>query len=512
MKIIIKENQYKSLHNSLNEQWPALVTALRSLLSTDPNSYRYLARNLDNLLLGNPPKVRRRVSPTAGASYTLNDGQSILQAYMRGHLTTDEAAEVVKSIFKSSTNDDIIESISKYFVEVDSDFIRKFKSGSLSFDDLSQEYGIRQSQAIRKAILEVSPLNYKYLTIFGDLDPSVAGKIVDKALVHAASKNVNIALKASTDKGKEVVLTNREDILQAVMNGRLTDFYELKKMIINSIPTGPLANPDPALTFVKNKIITDLTADDLIKVFEGKSIQEIKSSLSKDGITNPEVSSAIFKKLNPAGGAVTGFWSGVKADSAGKMIFRILLNKATISSAQTANPVFKNIDQEDFKKLLFWSVTGLGDYQKVKSIFNTYGKGAATANVIGQYVWSYISSAITVLALKTLRMAFLSIFSEKQIFPDEFTAWAAFVNQELLNLKNFAAGPIGRILVELVDWMWEKSPGGKLPVKVYQIIDRIEELLGIAEEKMENARENLPLNPDGTIVESGEEEINTGRD
>jgi hypothetical protein len=29
---------------------------------------------------------------------------------------------------------------------------------------------------------------------------------------------------------------------------------------------------------------------------------------------------------------------------------------------------------------------------------------------------------------------------------------------------------------------------------------------------MENARENLPLNPDGTIVESGEEEINTGRD
>jgi DNA polymerase III alpha subunit (gram-positive type) len=30
-------------------------------------------------------------------------------------------------------------------------------------------------------------------------------------------------------------------------------------MIINSIPTGPVANPDPSLTFVKNKIITDLT-------------------------------------------------------------------------------------------------------------------------------------------------------------------------------------------------------------------------------------------------------------
>ena len=64
MKIIIKENQYKSLYNSLNEQWPGLVTALRGLLSTDPNSYRYLARNLDNLLLGNPPKVRRRLSPS----------------------------------------------------------------------------------------------------------------------------------------------------------------------------------------------------------------------------------------------------------------------------------------------------------------------------------------------------------------------------------------------------------------------------------------------------------------
>lgn len=506
MRIIIKENQYKALYNSLNEQWPGLVTALRNLFSSDPNTYRNLARNLDNLLLGNPPKVRRRLTPTAGSSYTLNDGQAILQAYMRGHLTTDEAAEVVKSIFKSATDEEIINSVGKYFVEVDSEFVRKFRTGSLSFDDLTQEYGARQAQAIRKALLEVSPLSYKYITIFGDLNPDVAARIIDKALTHAASKNVNIALKATSDKGKEIVLTNREDILPAVISGKLTDFYELKKMIINSIPTGPVANPDPALTFVKNKIISDLTADDLIKGFEGKSIQEIKSSIAKDGITNPEVASAIFRKLNPFGGAVDAFWKGIGADSAGKMITRIMLNKAAISSAQNANPVFKNIDQEDFKKLLVWSVTGIGDYQKVRSILSTFGKGPATANVLGQYVYAYISSSITVFALKTLWMAIKSIFSDKQIFPNEWTAWAAFLQQEFLNSNNFMTGPIGRILLELGQWMWNKSPGGKLPVQVYQILDKLQELIGIAEKKVEDARENLPLNPDGTIVQTSSEE------
>lgn len=506
MRIIIKENQYKTLYNSLNEQWPGLVTALRNLFSSDPNTYRYLARNLDNLLLGNPPKVRRRLTPTAGSSYTLNDGQAILQAYMRGHLTTDEAAEVVKSIFKSATDEEIIKSIGKYFVEVDSDFVRKFRTGSLSFDDLTQEYGARQAQAIRKALLEVSPLSYKYVTVFGDLNPDVAARIIDKALTHAASKNVNIALKATSDKGKEVVLTNREDILPAVISGRLTDFYELKKMIINSIPTGPVANPDPALTFVKNKIIADLTADDLIKVFEGKSLQEIKSSINKDGITNPEVASAIFRKLNPAGGAVDAFWKGLGADSAGKIILRILMNKMSISSVQTANPVFKNIDQEDFKKLLVWSLTGIGDYQKVRSIINTFGKGPGAANALGQYVYAYISSSFTVFLLKTLAMAITSAFSEKQIFPNEWTAWAAFVQQEFLKKDNLFAGPIGRILFELGQFVWEKSPGGRLPVEVYKILNRIKEEIGIAEEKVEDARRNLPTNSDGTIVQTPSEQ------
>jgi hypothetical protein len=80
-----------------------------------------------------------------------------------------------------------------------------------------------------------------------------------------------------------------------------------------------------------------------------------------------------------------------------------------------------------------------------------------------------------------------------------------------LRTNNIFAGPIARILVELGQWLWEKSPGGKLPVEVYKILDRIQEMIGIAEGEMEDARQNLPLNTDGTIIESpNQEEVNTG--
>lgn len=497
MKILIKERQYKLLSKVLNESVPQkVVSALVDLLQSSRPSYDELARRLNVLVDPNNPLINRRIS-SGGASYTLNTGQDVLAAYRGGHLPIDEAEDVLKFIFRQSTDDKLTESIANHLVEIDPNFLINFKNGTLNFSNLEQTYGVRQSQALAKAIKTINPISSKYKSIFGDINTNEALKIIDDAIVDAGNKNIDVVLRGKDSNGKEAIYTNADEILAALIDGNITELVKLKVYIINSIPQGPLQNR--AKVYVRDEIIKAFTTAENLRGLDKKSVKEIDDTLRKNlGITNPAVSQAMWKKINPYKGTGTGFVQGITAQGPWDyMVYNRLNSKNLINS----NPLFEKISGEDFKKLLVWAFTGVGDYQKMKSIYKIYGWPATMWNFGGQYLKAYIVSATTVWVLKAFANWLSTAGSDKQVFPDEVTALQNFFSKENLFENTFIIGIASRILWELGQWMYRVAPGGKLPVYVYQIKDWIKNRLKSEEQTMDTLRRQLP-NPDDTSTET----------
>jgi hypothetical protein len=515
MKILIKERQYELLTKVLNESAvPARVlSALTDLLQISRPSYDELARKLTVLVDPNNPMITRRVS-RQGSSYNLNTGQDVLAAYMRGHLTDEDAAEVLTYMFKESTDDKLTEAIAKYLVEVaDPNFLIKFKNGTLNFNDLTTNYGARQSQSIKNAILAINPIDGRYKSIFGsNLETTDALRIIDDAIVNANNKNVDVVLKGKGLDGKETPFVTSEEILSALIDGRLYDIVKLKTHIINSIPSGPIA--DSAKKFVKNKIIETYTTAENLRGLERKSVREIEDNLRTNlGITNPDVAKTMWSKLNPLQGAGTGFKQGFTAQGPWDYL---VWNRLDSDAVLSTNPLFTKFKSGDKKKLLVWAFTGVGDIGKMKSIYQTYGWPATMWNLGGQYLKAYIASATTVWVLKAFANWISTASSNKEVFPDEVTALQNFFSKENLFENTFIVGIASRILWELGQWMYSVSPGGKLPVFVYQIQDWFKRQIQREEQNMNTLREQLPNLETPSNQNSGTSDpqtpVNTGRD
>lgn len=505
MKILIKERQYELLTKVLNESVPARVlSALTDLLQISRPSYDELARRLTVLIDPNNPVINRRIQ-RGSSSYTLNTGQDVLAAYMRGHLPINEAEDVLKFMFRQSTDDALTEAIAKHLVEIDPNFLIKFKNGTLDFNNLTTTYGARQSQAIKNAILAISPIDGRYKSIFGsNLETTDALRIIDDAIVNANNKNVDVVLKGKGLDGKETPFVTAEEILSALIDGRLYDIVKLKTHIINSIPPGPIA--DSAKKFVKNKIIETFTTAENLRGLDKKSVREIEDNLRTNlGITNPDVAKTMWSKLNPLQGAGTGFKQGLTAQGPWDYL---VWNRFDSDNVLSTNPLFNKFKSGDKKKLLVWAFTGVGDIGKMKSIYQTYGWPAAMWNLGGQYLKAYIASATTVWVLKAFINWLSTASSNKEVFPDEVTALQNFFSTENLFENTFIVGIASRILWELGQWMLSVSPGGKLPVFIYQIQERLKQMLQREEQNMNTLREQLP----DLETPSNETPVDTGRD
>lgn len=507
MKILIKERQYKLLKKVLNESGaPArVVAALTDLLQGTRQSYDELGRKLTVLVDPNNPVINRRVS-SGGAAYNLNTGQDVLTAYKGGMLSNDDAATVLTYMFKESTDDKLTEAIAKHLVEsADPNFVIKFKNGTLDFNKLEADYGVRQSLAIKNAILGINPIDSRYKSIFGsNLETTDALRIIDDAIVNANNKNVDVVLRGKGLDGRETPFVTAEEILSALIDGRLYDIVKLKTHIINSIPPGPIS--DSAKKFVKNKIIETFTTAENLRGLDKKSVREIEDNLRTNmGITNPDVAKAMWSKLNPLQGTGTGFKQGLTAQGPWDYM---VWNRFDSDNVLSTNPLFNKFKTGDKKKLLAWAFTGVGDIGQLTSIFRTYGWPAAIFNFGGQYLKAYIASATTVWVLKALINWVSTASSNKEVFPDEVTAVQNFFSRENVFENTFIVGIASRILWELGQWMLSVSPGGKLPVYIYQIKDRLKQMLQGEERKMNTLREQLPdlENP------SNETPVDTGRD
>jgi hypothetical protein len=483
MKILIKERQYKALSQILNESIPGIVNALRNLRQLSPNSYDDLARRLDVLVNPTNPVITRQ-----GSSYILNNGQDVLNAYKGGLLPLDEAEKVITYIFKNSTDNEVIESVAKHLVDSDTDFLAKFRNGTLNFDNLSQTYGVRQSQALAKAIKTINPISSKYKSIFGDINTNEALTIIDDAIIDAGNKNIDVILKGKDGDRKEAIYTNADEILTALIDGNITDLVKLKVYIINSIQPGPLQNR--AKSYVKDKIVNSFTTAENLRGLDKKSVKEIDDTLRKNiGITNPAVSQAMWKKINPLQGAGTGFKQGIT--SQGPFDY-LVYNRLKAKNLIGTNPLFEKISGDDLIKLLVWAFTGVGDYQKLKSIYKVYGWPATMWNAGGQYLKAYIISATTVYTLKALANWFSTAATNKEVFPDEVTAIQNFFSKENLFENTLMVGIASRILWELGQWMYRVAPGGKLPVFVYQIQDKLKQMIQREEQNLDTLKRQLP--------------------
>lgn len=496
MKILIQERQYRLLSEILNETAaPAVVRALKNLFNVSKSSGDDLLKKLNVLVDKNNPLISRKIS-SGGAAYNLTTGEQVLKAYYGGQLSLKDAETVLIYIFRESTDVDLTTAIAKHLVnDADPNFLINFKNGSLDFDKLTTKYGPKQSQALKNAILSKSPLNNKYVAIFGDIEPNKALKIINNAIIHADNTGKISSIRSVNKKGIQGEITSGSEILEELINGKITeDYIKLKTLILNSIPPGPLK--DKLSVEVKDRIIRDYLSPDYIETFKGKSLQEIKSSLKLNNITNPDVAGKIYKELNPLKGAGHAFGKGINPLADGpfnyaKNIWSRNFSKKTLLEVQNMNPIFKNVNSEDWNKLLFWAFTGVGDYQQIKSIFRIYGFPGAFGNLGGQYVKSYIIANTTYWLLGTVLEAFTAIFTDKQIYEDDYEAFSDFIIGEFLGFDKLFTGPLGRILFNLGQFIRAKSIGGQLPVWVYDVINNLKKSIGIAKINQTDAQRNL---------------------
>jgi hypothetical protein len=271
----------------------------------------------------------------------------------------------------------------------------------------------------------------------------------------------------------------------------------LKKYIVNSIPTGPVPS---AVNRVKNKIYQGFFTDDYLIPAKGKSIKEIEKSLNDIGITNKELASELWKKVNPDKGMGTGFKQGFTSKGPLDTARNVIWGRKGFKDSDIR---LKGLTLEDFNRLLVWGFTGVGDIYKLRQILRTYGGWAVFANVSGQYLKSYLGSAATMYIIKTFIIWLNQAAQDKQVSKDEVEAWGKIFRENSFFENSFFAGILSRLLVELLLWMNEKSVGGKLPVYVYDVKQWFKQQQNKVQENVDNIVDRVTpktTKPDSTAT------------
>lgn len=478
--LISETDLTKLVNRILNESNPILGRIARSIL---PATRLKFVNNLDNLL------TTGKIENVNKSSIVMRDGDEVLTNFLSNTLKSSDMQKVFNSIFRAADDDQTIKVMSEYLLSRPK-FVSRYE-GMTDLDilnDLTTKYGIKQASVLKNGLLSLRPkVSPSYNMIFGGIPQNEALKIIDNSISKALTKDNFKSLKGIGPKNKEVMTQNPDEILKLILSGNLTDIPLLKKYIINSIPIGPVP---PAVNRVKNKIFQSYFTDDYLIPAKAKSVKEIEKNLADVGITNKELASEIWKKVNPDSGVWTGFKKGISSSGPTTYIRNAVWGRQDFKNSDKK---LKGLTLEDFNRLIVWGFTGVGDYTVVRQILRTYGGWSALANVGGQYLKSWLGSAFIFWFWKTMGKYLSEANQREQVSVTEAEAWGKIISDNSFFQNSLFAGVLSRLMIELLLWMNEKSVGGKLPVYVYDIQQWIQQQQNKVRENM-NKIENTVKN------------------
>jgi hypothetical protein len=230
MKVVDKERQLELSGKKLNENVSSIVRQLIDNASSAGRISSRVINGLDDLI------TARRLSRNYG-----NTGDDLLDAFIAGRLSNthanDDAVIVLKKIFTSTDDDQLIEQLAKEMVEGDAAFKRGLMDGRY---DPNQIYSGKQGRAIENYVnrlknSNVNPLNPNNL--IGGVQP---GYIVSKLKAQFAANpkalkeiakietELNRYIPDSKEDAESIVRANKEIIeklLQrnGIFKGRMMD-------------------------------------------------------------------------------------------------------------------------------------------------------------------------------------------------------------------------------------------------------------------------------------------------
>lgn len=471
--LISETDLTKLVNRILNESNPILGKIAQAIR---PVTRLRFVNSIDNLL------TTGKIQNVNKSSIVMRDGDEVLTNFLGNNLKSKDMQRVFNSIFREADDDQTIKVMSEYLLKRPG-FVSRYE-GMTDLDiltDLTNKYGIKQASVLKNGLLSLRPrVSPSYNMVFGGIPQNEALKIIDNSISKALTKDNFKPLKGIGPENKEIATQNPNEILKLILSGDLTDIPLLKKYIINSIPIGPVP---PAVNRVKNKIFQSYFTNDYLIPAKAKSVKEIEKNLTDIGITNKELATELWKKVNPDSGVGTGFKKGISSSGPYTYIKNAVWGRENFKNS---NEKLKGLTLEDFNKLLVWGFTGVGDYTRVIQILRTYGGWSALANVGGQYLKSWIGSALIFYIWKTFA-AFLSEANQReQVSETDVEAWGKILSANSFFQNSFFAGVLSRLTIELLLWMNEKSVGGKLPVYVYDIQQWVQQQQNIVRDKMNN--------------------------
>lgn len=455
---LISETDLTKLVNRILNESIAILGKIAQAIR--PATRLKFVNSIDNLL------TTGKIQNVNKSSIVMRDGDEVLTNFLGNKLKSKDMQKVFNSIFRAADDDQTITVMSEYLLTRPG-FVSRYE-GMTDLDilkDLTNKYGIRQASVLKNGLLSLRPrVSSSYNMVFDGISQNEALQIIDNAISKASGKDNFKSLKGiDSKKNREIPTQNADEILKLILSGNLTDIPLLRKYIINSIPIGPVP---PAVNRVKNKIFQSYFTNDYLIPAKGKSVKDIEKTFADIGITNKELASELWKKVNPDSGVGTGFKKGISSSGPSTYIRNAVWGRQDFKNSDKK---LKGLTLEDFNKLLVWGFTGVGDYTQVIQIIRTYGAWSGLANVGGQYLKSWLGSALIFYFWKTMGKAFSEMNQREQVSATEAIAWGKIFSANSFFQNSFFAGVLSRLMVELLLWMNEKSVGGKLPVYVYDI-------------------------------------------
>jgi hypothetical protein len=159
MELIINENQYKRFYKILNEQ-PGTITKISSALAKT-NLGTLTTQRLQAL-------VDEKKLTTVIKGGKITNPTQILNNLKTGTLSTIDTGKVLKILFKSETDKELLNSIADYLIRNDKNFSKyRGKSKKYIQQSLEKKYGVEQSKILSDKIYKYNYSNIRQGFITG---------------------------------------------------------------------------------------------------------------------------------------------------------------------------------------------------------------------------------------------------------------------------------------------------------------------------------------------------------
>jgi hypothetical protein len=159
MELIINENQYKRFYKILNEQ-PGTITKISSALAKT-NLGTLTTQRLQAL-------VDEKKLTTVIKGGKITNPTQILNNLKTGTLSTIDSGKVLKILFKSETDKELLNSIADYLIRNDKNFSKyRGKSKKYIQQSLEKKYGVEQSKILSDKIYKYNYSNIRQGFITG---------------------------------------------------------------------------------------------------------------------------------------------------------------------------------------------------------------------------------------------------------------------------------------------------------------------------------------------------------